>query len=140
MIDFRHRALELFVSRNSLKEKQKKQLGMVLESLDLAVTACFLIDGQILIETNEAVIDLKGNVSMFYQCRPKVSLVEQNTRRDKLRARRAARWKDWEQRQEYNENCTSEALKQRALRARIDARKRNIQWQIDKRLIEGGRE
>lgn len=140
MIDFRRRALELFVNRNKLKEKQKKQLGQLLESLDLAVTACFVVDGEILVETNDAIIDLTGSISMFYTGRPKVSFLEQNARRDKLRERRQARWKDWERRQEYNEHCTSEELKQRALRARIDARKRNIQWQIDKRLIEGGRE
>jgi len=139
MIEYRRRALELFASKNSLKAKQKKQLGKVLESLDLAVTSCFIIDGEIMIETNDAVIDLTGNVSMFYTSRPKLSFIEQNAYRDKLRERRVARWIDWEHRQKYNEHCTSEELKQRALSARRDAKAVNIQQQIKKRLINGGR-
>ena len=139
MIDFRRRALELFVDRNKLKGNQKKQLGQLLESLDLAVTACFIVDREILIETDDAIIDLTGSISMFCSSRPKASFTEKNARTSKLRERRTLRWKAWEQRQVYNEHCTSEELKQRALRARKDARKRNIQWQIKKRLIDGGR-
>ncbi|MGL5257368.1 MAG: hypothetical protein ACRC76_10020 [Proteocatella sp.] len=139
MIEYRRRALELFAEKNDLSEKQKKQLDKVLESLDLAVTSCFIVDREVLIETKDAVIDLSGNVSMFYTSRPNQSLIERTAYRDKLRERRVARWTDWERRQKYNEHCTSEELKQRALAARKEAKEVKIQHEIKKRLINGGR-